>query len=179
MQYVDKAKIEKKLKSAKTRIISGIICMLLFIPVILSIVQGDADAKTAGYMGSYIVFELIGAALILSGIKPYIMRDRATKLGQIFAADADGFLSVEELVIPLGARNTIQACKRIDELIAKGFIINCTVEYSPSVRVVLSRPDKGSVGTESVVCPKCGAPGKRHAGFVYVCPYCGNVVSDK
>lgn len=173
--YLNQRKMVAAAASAKTKMIIGIIGATFFGFGIVGGIIDYSEGLREG-LAVYVVLLLPFAWLIYQSVKSRAVRDLATRVNQVFQSDADGILPMSQLVPILGAKNELEAAKKMEDLIGKGFLCNCTMDYTVGIRVVLYRQTKSGEAYTAVVCPACGASGQRRVGYAYVCPYCGTSV---
>lgn len=159
------------------------------IGLVISAMGGNYEYIEKDEIGSslavYIVFIVIPGALALWAANNLRLTGKANRLNNIFEGDQDGYIPFESLGRMMNT--SPDAAKRLFErLVHKGFIIGCTMECDPVLRIVLSEKVMQTAANTvpqnsySVVsCPGCGASQSVRSGETVKCSYCGKFLRGK
>ncbi|MBQ8296889.1 MAG: hypothetical protein IJX77_03810 [Ruminococcus sp.] len=122
----------------------------------------------------YIGFIAVGAGFLIWAIRNLRLAGKANKINSIFESDKDGIIDIAGTSRRLGMSEE-NFIALFDKLVSKGYLIDCSMELEPALRIVLNNGAKNAEDLFEVVsCPGCGAPQTVKVGYVERCPYCGS-----
>ena len=115
------------------------------------------------------LFIIIFTPLFILGIKRIIECFKADRLANKLSKQKETYINIEEM----DKRSEKKNIKNINNLIKKGFLRNCTLEYHDN-KVKLSLAKK----LVKDKCPYCDAAIVGAIDSNYKCNYCGNIIMD-
>lgn len=115
------------------------------------------------------LFIIIFTPLFIFGIKRMIELFKADKLANLLAKQNQTYIDIDQI----DKKPEKKTIKTINNLIKKGFIRNCTLEYHDN-KVKLSLAKK----LVKDKCPYCDAAIVGAIDSNYKCNYCGNIIMD-
>ncbi|MBP5180166.1 MAG: zf-TFIIB domain-containing protein [Clostridiales bacterium] len=169
--YLDKSKATSLLvKGIIVTVIGSIMAILNFLFMLAVIYDGEL-----GFIIAFLIFMLIGVGLIVLGVRNLVFHGTLTQLESIFCNDADGSVSLDELVKTRGAFFE----GRVMRAVRKNYFQHLTYDNKNRVFELSDRVRGMSDYKTRFIgknCPNCGAPLKIRKGTVTICEQCGGKV---
>lgn len=169
MMYIDEKRIEKILKSLKTKFVIWTMLILISIYGIISGIMGNADLADGRI--TYIQIIAIFTPIAYLNLKKSDLIKSSYIYNNIFISDADGYINISELGSKLGKTNS-KVAKEVQKLMHLKILTNLSLELGTEQRIVLRNPKIDNLSYESIDCPYCGARVTKRAGFIAKCDYC-------
>lgn len=172
--YLNQKKMKTSAVIGKIQLIVGSVFTAFFgIGIIGAFVGENPELMDGLWMSVFLAAPF--AWMIFSSWQKARLRRMARRLNLDFRMDADGQIPVRYLLKDTGSKTEAQAAQRLEKLLRKGYLCNCTVEYGPVTRMILNGgADGNGPATVSVTCPHCGATVEKRTGFAGECPYCNS-----
>ena len=169
-------KIGARKKSQK---IAGWILTLFFGFAVVAALTAKADEQSLrDGLGVYIGGLIPSAFLLFCGYRNAARLTAAERFADLFAADQDGHVTVEELSKATG-KPGMKVMAQLSKLFNLGLFQNCTLQKGgdkPGVVISDAQIDRSVVGFVNVKCPNCTGTTRIRYGTVGKCDWCGSPI---
>ena len=176
--YLNETLLRRLQGRQKRCLIGGGIASALFL---LMIVMGfTSNPELKGYLPTYAVCLLLSLVPIVYALLSGRRLAAARRYESIFACDADGFISIDELKKRTG-KDEWKILRELEALFGKGWFQRCALQREEKPGVLLTDAEAGDkgVGFLQVTCPHCGGANRLRAGAFGKCDFCGGPIRAK